>query len=254
VSDFFRLPFGPAFTAARRAEPGPNRDRFRDRRRVWEHTEVLTWAADPAPSESDTLRAPTEPRTPITKAPTADHSDSGRPTSDASESTAPVEPEPNVDAMPTPNEISVPDEIATSERVARTSRREARTAPNRGEDVSRIRALIRRQKNGDRLSAEERREVMSTVRRVAERQNARRVNSRNGRSDRLRQQAESSRDHALENQSPRPPSDADQPQTETDRSASEPPRSDRPEARPERPSPSDRSRTTDDSSDDETEN
>lgn len=115
---------------------------------------------------------------------------------------------------------------------------------------------IRRQKNGDRLSAEERREVMSTVQRLADRQNARRVNSRNGRSDRLRRQAESSRDrdHALENRSPRPPSDADQPQTETDRSASEPPRSDRPEARPERSSPPDRSRPTDDSSDDETEN
>jgi hypothetical protein len=242
ASDFFFLPSGPAF--------GPQELASR-RERVREHlpqrdTESRIRRADSAPPEPDTSR------TPIADAPMPDRPEPGRSVPAEIETTGPVESESGVDLVSAPNEISVPDKITAPERAAEAT-------PDRAPALSRIRELVRRQQNGAQLSAKERREVMSTLQHMVERQNTGRIYSDEVRSPRLQRQVESltDRNRAHNGRSPRISTDVvNRPQidrVELDRSASKTVRRNRSDARSDNSSSRDRSKI-ENSSDDETEN
>jgi hypothetical protein len=131
---------------------------------------------------------------------------------------------------------SVPDEIVPIER-------EAQAVLERAEAISRIRTLIRQQKNGDRLSIEERREMMSTLRHMARGQNVGRTYTTDARSNGLQRRIELPGDRSRQNRSsdrsPRPSPNGTRPQidrTEIDRSSSGSARSSRSSETSESPS------------------
>lgn len=242
VADFFILPFGPAFG---RQELASRRTRVPERlarRGVAPRTRSMGSIS----SEPDTSRPP------IADVPTPERPESGRPAPDEIEATDLAGAD--VDLAPTPDKISVPDAIAPPER---TVEPEARTAPDHVKTVSRVRALVRRKQDGDRLSAEERQEVISALQRTAERQTAVRTRFTE-QSHRLPQRADARMDRNVG--SPHRPSrsspGAIRPQVDrvgVDRSASPTARRDRSDAMSERSSGRDRS-DSDDSSDGGTRN
>lgn len=231
ASDFFFLPSGPAFghrKLASRQDRAPVRSASRD-------------IASQIPSVNSASSEPDTSRMPIADVPTPDRPESGRSVPDEIETTPPVESDAGL--APASDEISVPDKITAPERKIE-SEREARTATDRLETISRIRALVRRQQNGGQLSTTERREVMSTLRRMAQRKNAGVEGPNSGRIERLRQHARSLTDRNHEFADPPQAHD----RTGIDRSDPGTVRSDRPDAE------SDKSSSRDRSSDDETEN
>lgn len=236
VTDFFVLPFGPAFG---RQELASRRTRVPARLAQRDFV-PRTQSTGSVSSEPDTSRMP------IADVPTPDRPESGHPVPDEIEATDLAGAD--VDLAPTPDKISVPDAIAPPERAAEP---EARTAPDHVKTISRVRALVRRKQDGDRLSAEERQEVMSALQRPAERQTAVRKPS-NRQSHRLHRRAEvrMDRDVGSPHQSSRTSPDATQPQvnrTGVDRSVSRTVRRDRSDATSGRSSARDRSDSEDSS-------
>lgn len=234
ASDFFFLPAGPAFMhqdpASRRERVSPTLAR--------RGTGFPIRPVKPDPPNPDTSN------TTIADVDTPDRPTPDRSAPDEVEAPPAVESGADLELA-----SSVPDKIAPLEW-------EAQAVLERSEAISRIRTLIQRQKNGDRLSIEERREMMSTLRHMARQQNGRSTYAANARSNGLQRRIELPGDRDQQNgspdRSPRPSSDVTRPQidrTEIDRSSSGSARSSRSSEKSE--SPSSRSSAQIDTSDED---
>jgi hypothetical protein len=219
VSDFFFLPAGPAFMhqdlASRRERVSPTLAR-----RGTGFPIRPVKPASPTPDTSNTTIADTPDR------PSPDRS-----APDKVDAPPAVESDADLELA-----SSVPDEIAPVGR-------EAQAVLERAKAISRIRTLIRQQKNGDRLSIEERREMMSTLRHMARQQNAGRTHAADARSNGLQRRIELPRNQDRQNsprdRSPRTAPDVNRTRidrTQIDRSSSGSARSSRSNAKSDSPS------------------